>query len=355
MSITVEGAPVEELGPDLAALEIDPDLLHVTRAMVEHRTGELVYTRRWLHARPEVSRAEHETTAVLRERLQAEGLAPRAAQCRDRPDLRHRRTRARWWRCRADIDALAMSDTKDVPYRSMNEGACHACGHDVHTAVVLGAGLVLRELIESGRVRGRLRLIFEPSEEAMPGGALDVIADGGMEGVQGIFGLHCDPKIDAGQLGCRIGPITSASHNVTIRMTGPGGHTARPSLTVNLADEVARVVHTLPGAVQAAADGIAADPARGEVRLVFGSIHTGSASNVIPSAADLSGSLRTPDTVVSEALLSIVPLAISQILGTDLRPSGEGHEGARARRAALVPAPPPGCDPRDQRLRPRPA
>ncbi len=155
----------------------------------------------------------------------------------------------------------------------------------------------LRELIESGRVRGRLRLIFEPSEEAMPGGALDVIADGGMEGVQGIFGLHCDPKIDAGQLGCRIGPITSASHNVTIRMTGPGGHTARPSLTVNLADEVARVVHTLPGAVQAAADGIAADPARGEVRLVFGSIHTGSASNVIPSAADLSGSLRTPDPV----------------------------------------------------------
>ena len=112
-------------------------------------------------------------------------------------------------------------------------------------------------------------------------------------------------------------------------MTGPGGHTARPSLTVNLADEVARVVHTLPGAVQAAADGIAADPARGEVRLVFGSIHTGSASNVIPSAADLSGSLRTPDIVVSEALLGIVPLAISQILGTDLRPSGEGHEGAR--------------------------
>ena len=116
----------------------------------------------------------------------------------------------------------------------------------MHTAVVLGAGLVLRELIDSGRIRGRVRLVFEPSEESLPGGALDVIADGGMDGVQGIFGVHCDPKIDAGQLGCRIGPITSASHHVAIRMTGPGGHTARPSLTVNLADEVARVVRELP-------------------------------------------------------------------------------------------------------------
>jgi amidohydrolase len=328
VSVTVPGPPIEDLGSDLTGMPIDPELLHVVQAMVEHKSGELVYTRRWLHARPEVSRAEHETTAALRERLQAEGLSPRVLSvgtgliC----DIGHEGPLVA---LRADIDALVMHDAKDVPYRSMNDGACHACGHDVHTAVVLGAGLVLRELIDSGRIRGRVRLVFEPSEESLPGGALDVIADGGMDGVQGIFGVHCDPKIDAGQLGCRIGPITSASHHVAIRMTGPGGHTARPSLTVNLADEVARVVRELPGVVQAAADGLAADPARGEVRLVFGTIHTGSASNVIPAEADLTGSVRTPDPTVSDALMTIVPQAIAAVLGTDMRPDAEGHEGSR--------------------------
>jgi len=328
VSITVPGPAIEDLGADLASMPIDPELLHVVQAMVEHKSGELVYTRRWLHARPEVSRSEHETTAALRERLQAEGLSPRVLSvgtgllC----DIGHEGPLVA---LRADIDALVMHDAKDVPYRSMNDGACHACGHDVHTAVVLGAGLVLRELIESGRLRGRVRLVFEPSEESLPGGALDVIADDGMDGVQGIFGVHCDPKIDAGQLGCRIGPITSASHHVAIRMTGPGGHTARPSLTVNLADEVARVVRELPGTVQAAADGLAADPARGEVRLVFGTIHTGSASNVIPAEADLTGSVRTPDPTVSNALMTILPQAIASVLGTDVRPDAEGHEGSR--------------------------
>ena len=134
-----------------------------------------MYTRRWLHARPEVSRAEHETTAVLRERLQAEGLAPRLLSvgtgliC----DIG---TEGPLVALRADIDALAMSDTKEVPYRSMNEGACHACGHTC-TRLSSWEPVSAAVATESGRVRGRLRLIFEPSEEAMPGGALDVIAD----------------------------------------------------------------------------------------------------------------------------------------------------------------------------------
>jgi amidohydrolase len=313
---------------DLAAIDLDPQLLHVVRAMVQHRSGELVYMRRWLHARPEVSRLEHETTAALRERLEVEGLAPRVLSvgtgliC----DIG---TEGPLIALRADIDALAMHDAKDVPYRSLHDGACHACGHDVHMAIVLGAGLVLRDLTASSRVRGRVRLIFEPSEESLPGGSLDVIADGGMQDVRAIFGVHCDPKIDAGRMGCRIGPITSASHHLAIRMTGPGGHTARPALTVNLADEVARVVRELPGAVQAKVAGLVGDPAREEIRLVFGTIHTGSASNVIPASAELTGSLRTPDPGISDELELVLPRALSEVLGTDLRPSDDGHTGAR--------------------------
>ena len=332
MSITVPGAPDQELGPQPEPLPIATELLHVVDAMVEHRSGELVYMRRWLHARPEVSRAEHETTAALRERLIVEGLAPHVLGCGTGLvcDIG---TEGPIVALRADIDALAMHDAKDVPYRSLYDGACHACGHDVHTAVVLGAGLVLRDLIDAGRLRGRIRLIFEPSEEAMPGGALDVIAEGWLRGVAGVFGLHCDPKLDVLTLGCRIGAITSSSDHLTIRMSGPGGHTARPGLTVNLVEEAARVVVELPGAVQAAVAELDL-PAQstGEIRLVFGSLHTGSAANVIPAEAELDASLRTPDRAVSDALPTILPRVLASVLGTDVRPAGPenaGHEGAR--------------------------
>lgn len=329
MSVTVPGPPVEQLGEPAWQPDFDPELVATVRSMIQHREGELVYTRRWLHSRPEPSRAEHETTAALGERLQAEGLEPRVlavgtglvCDIGDSGPI---------VALRADIDALVMDDAKDVPYRSLNQGACHACGHDVHVAAVMGAGLVLRELIESGQVRGRARLIFEPSEEVLPGGALDVIAEGGLDDVTGIFGVHCDPKLDAGQLGCRIGPITSASHPLAIQLTGPGGHTARPALTVNLADEVARVVRELPAAVQAATQGIADNPLHDEVRLVFGTIHTGSAANVIPAEATLTGSVRTPDPEISDALLRVVPRALADVLGTDLRPEGDDYRGSRA-------------------------
>ena len=105
---------------------------------------------------------------------------------------------------RADIDALAMDDEKDVHYRSQNPGVAHACGHDVHTTIVLGAGLYLAELGAS--LGGRVRLIFQPSEERVPGGALDVLADDGLADVGTVLGVHCDPKLDVGSIGLRPGP-----------------------------------------------------------------------------------------------------------------------------------------------------
>jgi amidohydrolase len=335
MSISVPGPPPEGLGDHDDLLAVDPELVAEVNTRVDQRAGELTYMRRWLHARPELSRVEHETTAALRERLEVERLTPAVlsvgtglvCDIGDSGPL---------VALRADIDALAMTDEKDVPYRSIIPGVCHACGHDVHMAVVLGAGLVLRDLLAAGRANGRVRLIFEPSEEAMPGGALDVIADGWLDDVGGVFGLHCDPKLDAGRIGARIGAITSASDFVGITLHGPGGHTARPALTVNLTDEAARLVRDLPIAVQAAVDrlGPVHVPGTGEVRfgearLVFGSMHSGSASNVIPAEAELTGSLRTPDPQVADALSMILPRAIAEVLATDLRPAQSGHLGAR--------------------------
>jgi metal-dependent amidase/aminoacylase/carboxypeptidase family protein len=123
----------------------------------------------------------------------------------------------------------------------------HACGHDVHTAVTLGAGLYLAHHWPDA-AQG-LRLIFQPAEETLPGGALEVIAEGGLDGVERLFGLHCDPKLGVGEVGLRVGPITSASDMAVIELFGPGGHTARPERTVDMVALAARVVAELPDRV----------------------------------------------------------------------------------------------------------
>lgn len=122
---------------------------------------------------------------------------------------------------RADIDALPIPDTKsDCAYRSTVPGRAHACGHDVHTTVVLGAGLVLAELHRQGLLPHPVRLIFQPAEEVLPGGAPDAIESGVLDGVGRIIGVHCDPKVDAGRIGLRHGPITSACDRLEVSLDG---------------------------------------------------------------------------------------------------------------------------------------
>lgn len=253
---------------------------------------ELVAFRRHLHTYPELSGEEHATTELIAERLSVAGLTPRVLStgtgliC----DVGAPPTVA----LRADIDALAMRDEKDVSYRSQHPGVAHACGHDVHTTVTLGAGLYLAHHWP-GHGHG-LRLIFQPAEERLPGGALDVIADGGLDDVGVIFGLHCDPKLDLGRIGLRAGPITSAADMAVIELFGPGGHTARPEETVDMVALVARVVAELPDGVRRRLG------AEAPVRLVFGAVHAGDAANVIPSHAELRASIRTPVTGMWAAL-----------------------------------------------------
>ncbi|MDP1877546.1 MAG: M20/M25/M40 family metallo-hydrolase, partial [Actinomycetota bacterium] len=162
---------------------------------------ELIALRRLLHAQPEASGQEHLTTEVIRERLAVEGLQPVLLQrgtglvcdipldpARD-PALGSRRTVV----LRADIDALSMDDGVTAPYRSQHPGLAHACGHDVHATALLGAGLALLEQSRTERRAGLVRLVFEPAEEQVPGGAVDVIAEGWLRDVESVFGLHCDP------------------------------------------------------------------------------------------------------------------------------------------------------------------
>ncbi|MFZ5852746.1 MAG: amidohydrolase [Actinomycetota bacterium] len=250
--------------------------------------AELVAVRRDLHAHPELGRAEVRTTRVLRERLTAAGLRPRVLPtgtgllC-DVGDA------GRLVALRADLDALPVPDAKDVPYRSTQPGVCHACGHDVHAAAVLGAGLVCADLAAAGRLPGRVRLVFQPAEELTPGGALDVVAAGGLDGVERIFAVHCAPGLAAGLVGLRAGPVTAAADALRVCLTGPGGHTARPHLTADLVYALAKVVTEVPAALSRRVD------PRAGMSLVWGRIEAGRAANAIPQAAEAAGTVRCLD------------------------------------------------------------
>jgi amidohydrolase len=190
---------------------------------------------------------------------------------------------------RADLDALPVEDTTTDPWRSGIDGVAHACGHDVHTTALLGAGLALARLDAAGGLPGRVRLIFQPAEEMMPGGATEVINDGGLRGVSSIFTVHCDPALDVGQVGLREGAITGAADMVSIRLSGRGGHTSRPHLTEDLTYALGVLMTQLPAALSRRLD------PRAGVTLVWGRVHAGEAPNVIPITGEVAGTLRMLD------------------------------------------------------------
>jgi amidohydrolase len=268
---------------------------------------ELVGWRRDLHAHPEVAYSEHRTTQQIADVLRSFGLQPTPLSIgtglivdvgSGPPETA----------LRADIDALPLPDFKQVSYASQNPGACHACGHDAHTAILLGVAGVLVEADRAGELPGPIRLIFQPAEERLPGGAEIAVNDGALDGVSRIFALHCDPKLDVGQVGLRVGPITASSNQLDIQLIGPGGHTARPHLTTDVVYALGKLITELPGLLSRRVD------PRAAVSLVWGTVHAGSAPNAIPAAGTLSGTLRMLDSYYWDQLEAIVTELAEQIV-----------------------------------------
>ncbi|MFF9169942.1 MULTISPECIES: M20 family metallopeptidase [unclassified Streptomyces] len=284
-------------------------------ALPEQLRAELVAFRRDLHMHPELGNQEFRTTAAIKARLETAGLRPRVLPSgtglicdigvpADAPLDGGSGVLA----LRADIDALPIPDTKaDCPYRSTVPDRAHACGHDVHTTVVLGAGLVLAELHRQGRLPRPVRLIFQPAEEVLPGGAVEVIDSGALEGVGRILAVHCDPRVDAGRVGLRAGAITSACDRLEISLDGPGGHTARPHLTTDLVTAAARVVIDVPALVGRRVD------TRSGLAVTWGRIESGHAPNVIPQHAELAATVRCLDIEAWRQAPDIVVAAIDEV------------------------------------------
>ena len=280
--------------------------------LVSSMEPKLIELRRHIHAHPELSRAEYETTQLVAAELRAIGLKPRilpdsvGLTCDIGPSLAD--TGVPLIGLRADLDALPVSDLTSGPYRSTVPGIAHACGHDVHTVAGIGAGRVLAKLAEVDGLQTGVRLIFQPAEEQQPGGAIDVIAAGGLEGVGQIFAVHCEPRLDVGTIGLRAGPITSASDKVTIKFSGAGGHTSRPHLTNDLVFAMGAVITQVPGILSRHID------PRSGANLTWGVVNAGSAPNVIPAAGSLVGTLRCLDIDAWERAGAMLDEAVHAVI-----------------------------------------
>jgi amidohydrolase len=273
-----------------------PDLLERIDAEVDRLAADLQAWRREVHEHPELSWQELRTTALVTDVLTRAGVhvtsLPGTGAIADlgAPEPRVRIA------LRADLDALPLDEASGLPFASRTPGACHACGHDVHTVGVLGAGLALKavedELVERGI---GVRLVFQPAEETIPGGAHAVMKQGGMEGVDRLLAVHCDPSIDVGTVGLRVGPITAASDSVHVTLSGRGGHTSRPHLTQDLTFALGKVVTEVPAVLSRRVD------PRAGTTLVWGVVRAGSAPNVIPTRAEALGTIRMLDAETWDA------------------------------------------------------
>jgi amidohydrolase len=275
------------------------------------RGAELVAIRRHIHAHPEPSHSEFETAALVARELAVAGLSPQLLP-KGNGVICDIGEGDRVIAFRADLDALPLQDTKDVPYRSTVEKVAHACGHDVHTTVLLGLGLALAQLDEQGELPGRVRLIFQPAEETVPSGAPEVIATGALKDVTAIFALHCFPQLPAGLVGVRSGPFTAAADTVEVTLTGPGGHTARPHLTADLVHALGRVIVEVPSLLDRRVD------PRAGVSMVWGAVHAGQAFNAIPGEGEVKGTVR----ILNREAWRTAPELITKLIRDVVAPTG---------------------------------
>jgi amidohydrolase len=298
----------EAMQPTVPAASRRSAIAHHTDALLD----ELIAIRRDIHAHPEIGHEEHRTTGLIVDLLERMHLVAKVlpvgtgAYCDVLPsgfDYGEGLVGLR-----ADIDALPIDDGTDLPYASVHPGICHACGHDVHTAILLGVGMVLSRLREQGQLERGVRLIFQPAEETSPGGAVDAIEGGVLTDVSEVYALHCDPRTEVGRLAFKVGPITSAVDRVKITLTGAGGHTSRPHLTADLVGALGALATSTQLLLSRRVD------PRSGVSLVWGRINSGTVANAIPESGTIEGTLRALDDHGWQLAKQLVPRLAEEIV-----------------------------------------
>lgn len=251
---------------------------------------ETIDIRRHLHAHPELSYKEFKTSAYVQEKLQHMGIPFQVKATTGVVGMiRGKNPDTRVIALRADMDALPILEENEVSYKSQNEGVMHACGHDAHTSILLGASKILNELKDEWE--GTVKLIFQPGEEKNPGGASLLIKEGVLHNPQpqAIFGLHVHPGLEIGKLSFRGGPSMASADEIYITVRSKGGHASTPQLTVDTILVASQLVVSLQQIISRNKN-----PFTPSV-LSICSFQGGYTTNVIPSEVKLTGTFRAMD------------------------------------------------------------
>ncbi|NEM96817.1 amidohydrolase [Pontibacter sp. BT327] len=249
---------------------------------------EIVQVRRHIHANPELSFEEYNTAAYVKQTLANYGIASETmAETGLVALIKGKNPEKKTIALRADLDALPIVEANEVDYRSKNQGVMHACGHDVHTASLLGAARILQELRDT--FEGTIKLVFQPGEEKFPGGASIMIKEGVLQNPapEGIIGQHVFPLLQAGKVGFKSGMYMASADEIYITVKGKGGHAALPEMNI---DPVLISAHLIVALQQ-----IVSRYASPKVPTVlsFGKLEAKGATNVIPNEVKIEGTFRT--------------------------------------------------------------
>lgn len=265
-------------------------LKEIIQTAARNYKDEFIAVRRHLHAHPELSYQEFETSAYVQDKLKQWGIPfTTLAGTGVTGIIEGKNPSSKIIALRADMDALPIHEENDIPYASQNPGVMHACGHDVHTTCLLGAAKILNEYKDQWE--GTVKLIFQPGEEKNPGGASIMIKEGVLENPrpQAIFGLHVHPGLATGKLSFRSGKVMASADELYITVKGKGGHAAAPHLTV---DPILIASHLIVALQQVISRNC--NPHNPSV-LSITSIHGGTTTNIIPDAVTLMGTFRAMD------------------------------------------------------------
>jgi amidohydrolase len=304
--------------PAPSAVSLPPAEL---KAQVAAALPELVAIRRHLHAHPELSGNEHQTAALVAGELRGLGWHVQEGVGRTGVLAELGPAGGPTLALRVDMDALPVEERTGLPYASLHQGLMHACGHDIHTTVGLGVARILAPLAD--QLTARVRLLFQPAEETAQGAAW-MLADGAMDGVEALFGVHVFPSLAAGSIGVRSGSLTAAAGELEVEVLGEGGHGARPHQSTDAIWIAARVVSGLQEAISRRLDALH------PVVVSFGRIEGGKAFNVIADHVRLLGTVRCLDLELHAKLPAWIEDTVKALC--------EGHGGqARVRYRCISP------------------
>ncbi|RWZ87747.1 MAG: amidohydrolase [Hydrotalea sp. AMD] len=278
---------------------------------------EFVAVRHWLHAHPELSYQEFETSRFIQSKLNEWGIAFEVkAGTGVVGMIEGKEPHSRIIALRADMDALPIAEENEVPYRSTNEGVMHACGHDVHTTCLLGAVKILNEL--KTEWSGTVKFIFQPGEERNPGGASLLIKEGVLEHPkpQGIIGLHVHPGLQVGKLSFRKGRVMASADEIYITIKSKGGHAAAPHLTVDTILVASHIIIALQQVISRNNNPLSPSV------LSICAIQGGHTTNVIPSEVKLMGTFRAMDEqwrFKAHTLIEKIVIGVAESMGAEVQ------------------------------------